>query len=80
MSQAFISHGEADLGNRKLVAREQELGPIHAEPGEEIMRRFSERACEQPMKVIRRQASLPSRVGETHGLVETRGQIVARPA
>ena len=65
---------------RTMLASEQALGPIHAEPGEKIVRCFPKRAREQPMIVIRRQASLPSRVGKPHGLVETGGKVVARAA
>src|SRR5262249_22084568 len=72
--------GEADLCDRKVFARQQALGPIHAKPGEKIVWGFSERAGEQPMIMIRRQAGLASCVGETQGLIQTCCKVIARPA
>ena len=79
-AQAFITHRQADFRNRQALTSQKAFGLIDAKSREEFERRFAERAREEPVVMVGREAGFPRRVCQAERLVQSRGQIVSRPA
>ena len=77
---AFIPHFETDFGYRQPVACQEALSPFDAEPCDKLVRGLSERARKQPVVMVRREICFAGRIGQAKRLVQSRRQIVARPA
>ena len=77
-SQAFVSHGEANFGDRQLITGEKLLGAVNAQSRQEIVWRLAKGAHEHPVVVKWRETCFLGGHGQRDPLVQTARDKIAR--
>lgn len=76
-SQALVAEVEADVRNAVVLGQQELLGLFHANPGDEFVRRLSERLREQPLEVKRRKTGVARGLFEGDSVAVASTQIIA---